>query len=198
MKRHIALGIIDGATIPLTLAAALSGMVVSSSSIFLAGILASLTGAITMTLGAWSAGKPTSMHHIHSPDLGKLGFNKNQETAALDALRQDQEELENLLHYQNDIRGERNKINSLQTVITIGFSYLLAGLLVSFPYLFFTTGLPTLLFASGIAFMLMALGGYLRASVDGTNKVSGIILAILTGALAAVSAFLLAEWIAGN
>ncbi|HUQ67759.1 MAG TPA: VIT1/CCC1 transporter family protein [Flavitalea sp.] len=51
--RNICIGLVDGLTIPLALAAGLSGLVINSSSVIIACLVASLAGAMTMTIGGF-------------------------------------------------------------------------------------------------------------------------------------------------
>ena len=51
--RNICIGIVDGLTIPLALAAGLSSLVISSSPVIIACLVASLAGAMTMTIGGY-------------------------------------------------------------------------------------------------------------------------------------------------
>ena len=51
--RNICIGMIDGLTIPLALAAGLSGLVTSGAPVIIACLVAALAGAITMTIGGY-------------------------------------------------------------------------------------------------------------------------------------------------
>ena len=51
--RNISIGLIDGLTIPLALAAALSGLVSSVSPVIIACLVAAVGGALTMTIGGY-------------------------------------------------------------------------------------------------------------------------------------------------
>lgn len=51
--RNICIGLIDGLTIPLAVAAALSGVVASVSPVIIACLVAALAGAFTMTIGGY-------------------------------------------------------------------------------------------------------------------------------------------------
>ena len=55
--RNICIGLVDGVTIPLALAAGLSGLVMDSSPVIIACLIASFAGAITMTIGGYIEGK---------------------------------------------------------------------------------------------------------------------------------------------
>lgn len=55
--RNICIGLVDGLTIPLALASALSGLVISSDSVIVACLVASLAGALTMTAGGYLEGR---------------------------------------------------------------------------------------------------------------------------------------------
>jgi VIT1/CCC1 family predicted Fe2+/Mn2+ transporter len=51
--RNICIGLIDGLTIPLALAAGLSGLVSNVSPVIIACLVAAIAGAITMTIGGY-------------------------------------------------------------------------------------------------------------------------------------------------
>ena len=55
--RNICIGLVDGVTIPLAIAAGLSGLVMYSSPVIIACLVASFAGAITMTIGGYIEGK---------------------------------------------------------------------------------------------------------------------------------------------
>ena len=55
--RNVCIGLVDGLTIPLAIAAALSSLIISSSSIIIACLVASVAGALTMTAGGYLEGR---------------------------------------------------------------------------------------------------------------------------------------------
>jgi VIT1/CCC1 family predicted Fe2+/Mn2+ transporter len=55
--RNICIGLVDGLTIPLALAAGLSGLVHFTSPVIIACIAASFAGALTMTIGGYFEGR---------------------------------------------------------------------------------------------------------------------------------------------
>src|SRR5687768_5143566 len=55
--RNVCIGLVDGLTIPLALASALSRLVTHSSSVIIACLVASLAGALTMTAGGYLEGR---------------------------------------------------------------------------------------------------------------------------------------------
>src|ERR671913_2610493 len=63
--RDIVIGMSDGLTVPFALAAGLSGAVVSTGIIVIAGIAEIAAGSIAMGLGGYLAGK-TEMDHYNS------------------------------------------------------------------------------------------------------------------------------------
>src|SRR6187431_2809936 len=61
--KDIVIGMSDGLTVPFALAAGLSGAVVSSSIIIIAGIAEIAAGSIAMGLGGYLAGKTEQDHY---------------------------------------------------------------------------------------------------------------------------------------
>src|SRR5205085_10273096 len=61
--RDIVIGMSDGLTVPFALAAGLSGAVVSSSIVIIAGIAEIAAGSIAMGLGGYLAGKTEQDHY---------------------------------------------------------------------------------------------------------------------------------------
>lgn len=55
--RNISIGIVDGLTIPLALAAGLSGLVSQNSPIIIACLVAAFAGAVTMSIGGYHESK---------------------------------------------------------------------------------------------------------------------------------------------
>ncbi len=55
--RNISIGIVDGLTIPLALAAGLSGLVSENSPVIIACLVAALAGAVTMSIGGYHESK---------------------------------------------------------------------------------------------------------------------------------------------
>ena len=55
--RNVCIGLVDGLTIPLALASALSRLFTHSSSVIIACLAASLAGALTMTAGGYIEGR---------------------------------------------------------------------------------------------------------------------------------------------
>lgn len=60
--RNICIGLVDGLTIPLALAAGLSGLMLSSSPVIIACMVAAIAGSLTMTIGGYFEGKKYTEH----------------------------------------------------------------------------------------------------------------------------------------
>ena len=76
LLRDIVIGMSDGLTVPFALAAGLSGAVVSSSIIIIAGIAEIAAGSIAMGLGGYLAGK-TEQDHYNSEFSCRICYKKD-------------------------------------------------------------------------------------------------------------------------
>jgi VIT1/CCC1 family predicted Fe2+/Mn2+ transporter len=146
LSRNICIGLIDGITIPLALAAGLSNLVDSSTTIIIACMAAGVAGSLTMSFG---------------------GFVESRK-----------------------YDPERKPLSS---AITIGVSYLIGGLIVSFPYFFIAIPMKALQWSAGISLAELLIAGYYESSLNGSNGIQGSLRVFFTGAVAAGAAFLVAK-----
>ena len=198
MRRDIAIGMSDGSTVPLALAAGLSGMAVPSDVIVFSGLVIASVGAIAMGIGAWAAQRSTNTQTISSPDLMELGFSESQQEQAISVLRKEHKNLEEVISVPDRTKENNNNQVYRRAAITVAIAYFLSGLLVIFPYIVFTDPVRMLFTAAIIACGILVISGYYKAKENGINPLFGALLTMSIGIMAAGAAFGVAKLISGS
>lgn len=207
--RDIVIGMSDGLTVPFALAAGLSGAVISTGIIVVAGIAEIAAGSIAMGLGGYLAGK-TEQDHYNSelkreseevervPETEKeevraffenIGLSRELQTQAVEEIAKDKEKWVDFM-MKHELGLERpDPKRATKSALNIGSSYIVGGLVPLSPYFFLDEPIEALKISAIVTLICLFVFGYLKSRFTGVNPVEGAIRVALIGALAATAAF---------
>ena len=207
--RDIVIGMSDGLTVPFALAAGLSGAVISTGIIVIAGIAEIAAGSIAMGLGGYLAGK-TEQDHYNSefkreteevervPETEKeevraffenIGLSKELQTQAVEEIAKDKEKWVDFM-MKHELGLERpDPKRATKSALNIGTSYIVGGLVPLSPYFFIDEPIEALKISAVVTLICLFIFGYFKSRFTGVNPVEGAIRVALIGALAAAAAF---------
>jgi VIT1/CCC1 family predicted Fe2+/Mn2+ transporter len=216
--KDIVIGMSDGLTVPFALAAGLSGAITSSGIVVTAGIAEIVAGSIAMGLGGFLAGKTESDHYASElkreyeevervPEQEKMevkevfaGFGlsaKLQNEIAEEMAKDKDAWVDFMMRYELGLeKPEDNRAR--QSAITIGFSYIVGGIIPLSPYFFIADSQLGLYYSCAITSVCLFVFGYLKSKVTGQPPWSGALKVLIIGALAAAAAFGMAKLINGK
>src|SRR6195952_3162711 len=215
--RDIVIGMSDGLTVPFALAAGLSGAIASSGIVVTAGIAEIVAGSIAMGLGGFLAGKTESDHYSSElkreyeevervPEQEKMevkevfadfGLSGRLQNEVADEMAKDKDKwVDFMMRYELGL--EKPLANrATRSAITIGFSYIVGGIIPLSPYFFVTQSERALYYSCAITMVCLFVFGYFKSKVTGQPPVSGAIKVLVIGAIAAAAAFFMAKLING-
>jgi vacuolar iron transporter family protein len=207
--RDIVIGMSDGLTVPFALAAGLSGAVISTGIIVIAGIAEIAAGSIAMGLGGYLAGK-TEQDHYNSefkreteevervPETEKeevreffenIGLSRELQTQAVEEIAKDKEKWVDFM-MKHELGLERpDPKRATKSALNIGTSYIVGGLVPLSPYFFIDEPIEALKISAVVTLICLFVFGYFKSRFTGVNPVEGAIRVALIGALAAAAAF---------
>lgn len=208
----------DGLTVPFALAAGLSGAVNSSSIIITAGIAEIVAGSIAMGLGGFLAGKTEADHYASElqreydevarvPEQEKaevkevfagFGLSTKLQNEVADEMAKDTDKwVDFMMRYELGLeKPEANR--ATQSALTIGFSYIVGGIIPLAPYFFIAESGTALYYSCAITILCLFVFGYFKSKVTGQAPFSGALKVVVIGALAAAAAFAVAKLINGR
>ena len=218
LLRDIVIGMSDGLTVPFALAAGLSGAVDNTAVIVIAGIAEIAAGSIAMGLGGFLAGK-TELDHYKSelkreywevdnlPDkereevqefFASLGLSEEVQNKAVDELTKDKHRwVDFMMKYELNLDKPDPK-RARKSAFNIGMSYVVGGLVPLSPYFFVSSAYQGLIISVGITLICLYVFGFFKSKLTGVNPITGGFKMMLTGALAAGTAFAIAKLIEGK
>jgi len=216
--RDIVIGMSDGLTVPFALAAGLSGAVNSSSIIITAGIAEIVAGSIAMGLGGFLAGKTEADHYASElqreydevkrvPEQEKaevkevfagFGLSPQLQNQVADEMAKDTDKwVDFMMRYELGLeKPEANR--ATQSALTIGFSYIVGGIIPLSPYFFIGESGVALYYSCAVTILCLFVFGYFKSKVTGQPAFSGALKVVVIGALAAAAAFAVARLINGK
>ena len=211
--RDIVIGMSDGLTVPFALAAGLSGAVVSSGIVIIAGIAEIAAGSIAMGLGGYLAGK-TEQDHYNSelkreyeevervPDVEKqevkdffkgIGLSENIQTQAAEEIAKDKKQwVEFMMKYELGL-DEPDPKRATKSALNIGLSYIAGGIIPLSPYFFINNSTDALKISVIATLICLFVFGYFKSKLTGVSPLLGAIKVTLIGAVAAAAAFGIAK-----
>jgi predicted membrane protein (TIGR00267 family) len=86
-----------------------------------------------------------------------------------------------------------NPNRARNSALTIGFSYIVGGMIPLFPYFLVQDPVDGLMNSAGITLIALFVFGYFKSKITGQNPVLGAIKVTSIGAAAAGAAFLVAK-----
>ena len=207
--RDIVIGMSDGLTVPFALAAGLSGAVISTGIIVIAGIAEIAAGSIAMGLGGYLAGK-TEQDHYNSelkreheevervPEREKeevreffenIGLSKDLQLQAVEEIAKDKEKWVDFM-MKHELGLERpDPKRATKSALNIGLSYVVGGLVPLSPYFFIDDPIEALKLSGVVTLVCLFVFGYFKSRFTGVNPIEGAIRVALIGAVAAAAAF---------
>jgi VIT1/CCC1 family predicted Fe2+/Mn2+ transporter len=207
--RDIVIGISDGLTVPFALAAGLSGAVVSSNIIIIAGIAEIAAGSIAMGLGGYLAGK-TEQDHYNSelkreydeveklPEREKqevrdffkqIGLSEEIQHKATEEIARDKKQwVDFMMKYELGL-DEPDPKRATKSALNIGLSYIAGGIIPLSPYFFISNSTDALKISIIATLICLFVFGYFKSKVTGVSPIWGAIRVTMIGALAAGAAF---------
>jgi vacuolar iron transporter family protein len=212
--RDIVIGMSDGLTVPFALAAGLSGAVVSTGIIVIAGIAEIAAGSIAMGLGGYLAGK-TEQDHYNSelkreynevdlvPDKEKeevreffehIGLSHELQVQAVEEIAKDKKKWVDFMMKHELGLDKPDPRRATKSALNIGFSYIVGGLVPLSPYFFIETPVEALKLSAIVTLVCLFIFGYLKSRFTGVHPWQGAVRVALIGALAAGAAFGVAKF----
>jgi VIT1/CCC1 family predicted Fe2+/Mn2+ transporter len=207
--RDIVIGMSDGLTVPFALAAGLSGAVLSTDIIVIAGIAEIAAGSIAMGLGGYLAGK-TEQDHYNSelkrehdeverlPEREKeevreffadIGLSHELQLQAVEEISKDKEKWVDFMMKHELGLDKPDPKRATKSALNIGLSYVVGGLVPLSPYFFTDNPMYALKISAVVTLACLFVFGYFKSRFTGVNPWEGASRVTLIGALAALAAF---------
>ena len=211
--RDIVIGMSDGLTVPFALAAGLSGAVISTGIIVVAGIAEIAAGSIAMGLGGYLAGK-TEQDHYNSelkrehaevelvPEKEKeevreffanIGLSRDLQMQAVEEIAKDKDKWVDFMMKHELGLDQPDPRRATKSALNIGVSYIVGGLVPLSPYFFIDEPIAALKISAIITLICLFIFGYFKSRFTGVNAIEGAIRVAVIGALAAAAAFAVAK-----
>ena len=213
LLRDIVIGMSDGLTVPFALAAGLSGAVVSSGIVIIAGIAEIAAGSIAMGLGGYLAGK-TEQDHYNSelkreydevervPEMEKqevrdffkqIGLSEEVQQKASEEIAKDKKQwVDFMMKYELGL-DEPHPKRAAKSALNIGLSYIVGGIIPLSPYFFINNSTEALKISVIATLICLFVFGYFKSKMTGVNAFRGAVKVTLIGAVAAAAAFGIAK-----
>ena len=211
--KDIVIGMSDGLTVPFALAAGLSGAVVSSGIIIIAGIAEIAAGSIAMGLGGYLAGKTEQDHYKSElkreydevervPEREKeevrdffkqIGLSEEVQQKATEEISKDKKQwVDFMMKYELGL-DEPDPKRATKSALNIGLSYIAGGIIPLSPYFFIENSTGALRISVIATLICLFIFGYFKSKMTGVNALTGAIKVTLIGAVAASAAFGIAK-----
>jgi VIT1/CCC1 family predicted Fe2+/Mn2+ transporter len=215
--RDIVIGMSDGLTVPFALAAGLTGAAQGNAVIVTAGLAEIIAGSIAMGLGGYLAGKTEIDHYDselkreyyevdHYPEKEKeevrevfedYGLSPDSQIKIVDELAKDKDKWVKFM-MRFELGLEKPDINrARQSALTIGISYIIGGIVPLSSYFSVFTDKPQdgFFYSCIVTAITLFIFGYFKTKIIGQPPLMGAIKILMIGALAAASAYFVANWI---
>lgn len=213
LLRDIVIGMSDGLTVPFALAAGLSGAVVGSNIIIIAGIAEIAAGSIAMGLGGYLAGKTEQDHYdselkreydevARVPEQEKqevreffqqIGLSEEVQHKATEEIAKDKKQwVDFMMKYELGLDQPDPK-RATKSALNIGLSYIAGGIIPLSPYFFIPNSFAALKISIIATLICLFVFGYFKSKVTGVSPLGGALRVTLIGAIAAGAAFSIAS-----
>ena len=211
--RDIVIGMSDGLTVPFALAAGLSGAVSSTTIVVTAGLAEIAAGAIAMGLGGYLAARSDTEHYVSERKREQLevqekteaekdevrdiftsyGLTAEQSTPLVEALSKRPEAwIDFMMRFELGLEKPDPR-RALTSALTIGFSYIVGGLIPLSPYILLPVARTALMTSVVVTLLALLIFGYIKGRFTGTKPLLSGLQTALIGGLAAAAAFLIAR-----
>lgn len=215
LLKDIVIGMSDGLTVPFALAAGLTGAVNSTGLIIIAGLAEVAAGSIAMGLGGYLAGQ-TEVDHYNAelrreyqeveqlPNKEKeevreffeaLGLSKEVQKKAVEELTRDKDVwVDFMMKHELGLEKPDEK-RAAKSAFNIAMAYIIGGMVPLLPYFFLSNTIEGLKISAIITLICLFIFGYYKSKMTGISPFKGGLKVMLTGALAATAAFVIARLI---
>ena len=213
--RDIVIGMADGLTVPFALAAGLSGAIKATHVIVVAGLAEIAAGSIAMGLGGYLAAKSDAEHYEQErvrewrevkelPDeearevsqiLQSYGMAADEASTVVAALEKRPEAwVDFMMRFELGLEPPQAG-RAVRSAGTIAVSYVAGGLIPLAPYIILNQASTALVASVGVTLMALAAFGYIKGRFTGAVPIRSASQTLVTGALAAAAAYVLARLI---
>jgi vacuolar iron transporter family protein len=213
LLRDIVIGMSDGLTVPFALAAGLSGAVINTNIIVVAGLAEIAAGSIAMGLGGYLAGKTEQDHYkaelkreyeeietkrdIEIAEVKQVfaewGLSKQIQEQATNEIIQDKDKWVKFMMKHELHLDEPDPKRATKSAFNIGLSYVVGGLVPLLPYFFVDNAMEGFKISVVITLCCLYIFGYFKSKITGVSPVFGGFKVMLIGAAAASAAFVIAK-----
>jgi vacuolar iron transporter family protein len=211
--RDIVIGMSDGLTVPFALAAGLSAAVSNTDVIVTAGLAEVAAGAIAMGLGGYLAARTDAQHfesemaregfeidHMRGHEIDEIknllrgyGLDGGPLQSVVVAITADRARwIDFMLKFELGLEKPDPK-RALISALTIGFAYIVGGLVPLVPYMTTSsigTALKISVVSTGVALLVF---GAVKGHFTGVSRTRSALQTLVVGGLAAAAAFGLAH-----
>lgn len=213
--RDIVIGMSDGLTVPFALAAGLSGIANSTAIVITGGLAEIAAGSIAMGLGGYLAARSDVEHYVSEREIERrevenipakekeevesllitYGLDEEQSRLVTNTLSQRPEAwIDFMMRFELGLEKPNPK-RALISALTIGFSYIVGGLVPLAPYMLIPNPNSALLFSVIFTLLALLIFGYVKGRFTGGRPFRSALQTALIGGLAAAAAFGLAKFI---
>ena len=213
--RDIVIGMADGLTVPFALAAGLSGAIKATHVIVVAGLAEIAAGSIAMGLGGYLAAKSDAEHYEQErvrewrevrelPDeearevsqiLQNYGMAADEASTVVAALEKRPEAwVDFMMRFELGLEPP-DPGRAVRSAGTIAGSYVAGGLIPLAPYIILNQASSALIASVGVTLIALATFGYIKGHFTGAVPIRSASQTLVTGALAAAAAYVLARLI---
>jgi VIT1/CCC1 family predicted Fe2+/Mn2+ transporter len=211
--RDVVLGMSDGLTVPFALAAGLSGAVASSRLVVTAGLAEIVAGSIAMGLGGFLAARSDAEHYAsekkreqmevrEKPDVeanevrevfSAHGLTTDEIAPIVEAFRKRPDEwVEFMMRFELNLEPPEPS-RAWKSALTIAVAYAVGGAIPLMPYVLVAGARRALVVSAAITVVALAVFGFVKGRFTGAGATKSAVQTVITGALAAGAAFLLAR-----
>lgn len=213
LLRDLVIGMSDGLTVPFALAAGLTAAASGNGIILTAGVAELVAGAISMGVGGYLAGK-TDLDHYRGemkreyreveliPEeekqevrdvFSQYGLSDRAKDLIVDELSKDKDQwVEFMMRFELGLE-KPDQHQASRSALSVGGSYALGGLIPLAPYLFTPTPQAGLKVSALVTLIALGIFGYTKSRLTGQPKIPGALRVMLTGGIAASSAYFIAK-----
>jgi len=213
--RDVVIGMADGLTVPFALAAGLTGAVVASRLIVVAGLAEIAAGSIAMGLGGYLAAKSDAEHYASE--------RRREETEIVERTDDERREVTEILESYGVTHEQTQPIlaafearpkvwvdwmmrfelgleepdpkRAVTSAATIAGSYIAGGLIPLAPYMVTPEAHMALLYSVVSTILALAIFGYVKGHFTGTPKLRSSLRTTAIGGVAAAAAYGIARLI---
>jgi VIT1/CCC1 family predicted Fe2+/Mn2+ transporter len=211
--RDVVIGMSDGLTVPFALAAGLSGAVLHTNIIVIAGIAEIAAGSIAMGLGGYLSGKTEQDHyknevkrehfeveHLRQNEIDEtkeffanIGLSKEIQEQATEEIAQDKDRwVDFMMKYELGL-DKPDPGRATRSALNIGISYIVGGIIPLSPYIFISDPYSALQYSALATLICLFVFGFFKSKMTGVNPWWGAVRTTLIGAVAAGAAFGIAK-----